>query len=125
MASHFRLGKAPLMVNQAVSSTTAYTSDTLHILNLDNINLQIDYTGTPNGLFLVQVSTDHVEDQEGNVLVEGFWVSLPIGTIPASGSADQIIIDINQISAPWMRIKYTNSSGSGTMNMFASGKGLM
>lgn len=125
MASHFRLGTCKIITNGAMSGTSVLTSHTLHILNLDNIYLQFDFTGTPNGTFDVQVSGNHVEDSNGNVLVPGSWVSLTLSPSPAAtGSANTIGIDLNQLGAPWVRVVYTNTSSTGVLNVSASGKGL-
>src|SRR6266851_5411450 len=111
MSSHFRLGKFRLFpTNQAVSSTTVYTSNVVHILNLDNLFVQLNVGGTPTGAFSIQVSADHTQDQEGNVLVAGNWIE--IVSIPVSGSALNIGEDFNQLGAPYMRIVYTNASSS-------------
>lgn len=109
-----------------MTGTNVLTSPAVHILNLDNVYLQLDFTGTPNGTFDVQVSGDHVEDQEGNVIVAGHWVSLVLSPAPvAAGAALDIGIDCNQLGAPWIRVVYTNTSSVGVLNGFVSGKGLM
>lgn len=126
MASHFRLGKYQLFANGVMTGTSVLTSPAVHILNLDNVYLQLDFTGTPTGTFAVQVSGDHTQDQEGNVLVAGHWVTLVLNPAPAAaGSALDIGIDLNQLGAPYVRVVYTNTSGVGVLNGFVSGKGLM
>lgn len=126
MASHFRLRKLQLIANGAMTGTSVITSKAVEIINLDNVFLQLDFTGTPSGSFDVQVSSDHLEDQEGNVLVAGHWVSLALSPTPiAAGAADDIGIDMNQLGASYLRVVYTNTSGTGTLNAFVSGKGLM
>jgi hypothetical protein len=122
MASHFRLGKYQLLPDTSVSDTTVYTSDTVHILNLDNVYLQMNVSGTPVGTAVIQVSGDHVEDQEGNVQVAGNWVT--VATLTVNG-ANIFGEDLNQLGAPWMRLVYTNSSSTGSISAFVSGKGLM
>lgn len=128
MASHFRLGNgpAPLMTGQAVSGTTVYTSSTFRILNLDNVGIQIKARGTMNGTFDLQVSADHQEDELGNVIVAGSWISKPLPTTPTlSGSDADIYLELNQLSAPWCRVVYTNSSSTGTISLFGCGKAMM
>lgn len=126
MASHFRLGKYQLFTNGVMTGTNVLTSPAVHILNLDNVYLQLDFTGTPTGTFQVQVSGDHQEDQEGNVLVAGHWVSLVLSPSPvAAGAPLDIGIDLNQLGAPYVRVIYTNASGVGVLNAFVSGKALM
>lgn len=121
MASHFRVNKIPILANTATSSTTAYTSAVTHILNLDNVFAQINFTGTPTGTLTIQVSADYFQDQQGNVISTGNWVT--IVTQPVSG-AQVFGFDLNQLGAPWLRIVYTNASSTGHVAMFLSGKGL-
>lgn len=90
---------------------------------LDNIGFQFNFTGSPTGTFQVQVSADHSQDLEGNVTVAGNWTSIPFTPGPAAtGSGETIYIDVNQISAPYMRITYTFTSGTGTLNAFITAK---
>lgn len=126
MASHYRLKRAQIWDSGAMASTNTITSDVIEIINLDNVCLQLDVSGTPNGTFDIQVSTDHLEDQEGNVINAGNWVSVPIsGSLTVSGSAISIMADLTQLGASYLRVQYTNTSSTGTVNAYVSGKGLM
>lgn len=99
------------------------TSPVTNVQFLDNISIQLNFTGTPTGTFDVEVSVNHEQDSQGVVTESGNWVALPLNPAPvASGSADQIIIDLNQISQPWIRVVYTAGSGSGSLNMIISAK---
>jgi hypothetical protein len=124
MASHYRLRKFQCFTNVAVSSTNTYTSSVVEIENLDNVYLQLETSGTPTGAYIVQVSNDYNQDAEGNVLNAGQWVTLNLSPSPtiAAGSPSPIGIDMNQLGAPFLRVQYTNASGTGTINGFVSGK---
>lgn len=99
------------------------TSAVTNIQFLDNIGVQFNFTGTPTGTFSVEISADYEQDTNGNVTNAGNWVSLVLSPIPAAaGAADSIYIDITQISAPWVRAKYTRTSGTGTLNGFITAK---
>lgn len=99
---------------QAVSSTTSYNSLTTNITNLDNISLQIDWTGTNAGSFDVLVSND---DQT--------FHSLNVPNLPtASGSSGGFIINLNQVGQPYIKLSYTNASGSGVLTASIFGKDL-
>jgi hypothetical protein len=91
---------------------------------MDNIGIQLDFTGTPTGTFEIQGSADYLRDLEGNVINPGFWI--PIGPLSApavaSGTDGQIFIDVNQISSPWIRVVYNSTSGAGTLNAYITGK---
>ncbi len=109
----------------AASMGASVTSTVTNIQFLDNIGIQLSFTGTPVGTFDVQISADHAQDANGNVTVAGNWISLTLDPVPtASGSADSIYIDINQTSAPWLRVVYTRTSGSGTLNGYITAKGV-
>lgn len=116
-----QLLKASLV--SAGDMTGNITSSVLNCQYLDNIGIQINFTGTPVGTFAVQISADHAQDQQGNVTVAGSWVSLTLSPSPAAtGSADQIYIDMTQLSAPWLRVVYTATSSTGVLNVYATGK---
>lgn len=99
------------------------TSAVTQIEYLDNIGIQLNFTGTPTGTFSVQVSIDYAQDSLGNVTNIGNWIAVTLSAAAtASGSANQIYIDLNELSAPWIRCIYTRTSGSGTLNAFICGK---
>lgn len=122
MASHYRLESLRLFNNQAISSTTAYTSPAVNILMLDNVFFQLNVTGTPTGSAVIQVSADHQQDALGNVTVAGNWVTITTLTINGANVFGE---DLNQLGAPWLRVVYTNATSTGHISAFVSGKGLM
>lgn len=99
-------------------SQTSLTSRVTKIQFEDNIGLQISWTGSPVGTLAVQVSADQIS-----------WISLPtsafVGTYPVPGtSSSPGYLDINQTSAPFIRLVYTRSSGTGVLNALIVGKGV-
>ena len=90
-----------------MSGTDVLESEHISIINLDNISLQFDWTGTPNGSFDIQVSNDNITFHSLNVL-----------NVPAAvGAAGGFIITLNQIAQPYIKVIYTNTSGTGTLNV--------
>lgn len=93
---------------------------------LDNVGIQLNFTGTPTGTFNIQVSADYNQDNNGNVLNAGNWVTLTppaLSSVPvAAGSPDTIFIDLNQLSAPYIRVQYAATSGTGSLNAFITAK---
>lgn len=90
------------------------TSPVTNILLLDNISVQLVWTGTPTGDFEVQGSLNEIA-----------WEALPLSPAPAAaGAADQALIDMNQLSYPFIRVVYTATSGTGVLNMWISGRGV-
>lgn len=101
------------------------TSTIMEVKQQDNIGIQLNWTGTPVGTFTVLVSMDHVRDIYQNVLVAGNFISLPLSpAITASGSGDIAYIDLNQLSAAYVEVIYTRTSGTGTLNAFITAKGV-
>lgn len=107
----------------AASMAGNVTSAVTNIQMLDNIGVQLNFTGTPSGTFEVQVSADHAQDMFGNVTNAGNWIPLTLTPSPtASGAAGQIYIDIQETSAPWLRIVYTRTGGTGTLDGYITAK---
>ena len=110
-------------VVQARSLTASFNGPPIECMNQDNIGLQLNWTGAPVGTFGAQVSNDHAQDAQGNVTVAGNWISLPLNPmIAASGSPDSAYIDLNQLGAAYVRVTYTATSGTGTVDCFVTEK---
>lgn len=115
----------PVHVINAVSMGSNITSSAIEVKNQDNVGLQLVWTGAPVGVFSVQISLNHKEDLEGNIVVAGTWATLPLSpSIAAAGSADNAYIDINQTSAQYIRLVYTRTSGTGTLDAYIDAKGV-
>lgn len=102
-----------LLPSTAISSTNTYTSPVFNAINLDNIGLDVVFTGTPTGTLTVNCSIDGV-----------VFTSLtfnPVLTQPSGGNL-RYLISLNQLPYPYLQVSYTNSSGSGTLQVNLSGK---
>lgn len=100
------------------------TSDVTDIRYMDNISIQLVFTGTPTGAFSVEGSLDYNRpDPTTGVTNPGTWTAMSFTTPPvASGAAGTILLDLNQLSFPFIRVTYTAGSGSGTLQCWVSGK---
>jgi len=102
------------------------TSAITNIQFLDNIGIQLNFTGSPVGYFQVQVSIDYAQDNQGNVTNAGNWTPLYFTQITSTNvptsSGSPIYLDLSELSAPWIQVTYTATSGSGTLNAFISCK---
>lgn len=107
----------------AESMGASITSEPLDIRYQDNISLQFHYTGTPTGTFDIQVSNDYnKQDPSGTQNSAGNWVSLGVSMTNPAGAAGDDFYDLNQMSAMWLRVVYTRTSGTGTLTVTAAGK---
>ncbi len=110
-----------VLVNGTMTGTSVLTSEITEIRGFDNISYEADFTGTPTGTFSVQVSNSYDPITNPNAV----FVILPLSPTPvASGSSGVVGIDINQSGFKWIKLVYTNASGSGTLNAYVSGKAL-
>lgn len=100
------------------------TSAATNIKNLDDCAYQVNFTGTPTGAFTVEVSLDYAQDFMGNITNAGTWNTMVItGTFAPAGSAGSFYIPLPVTNAaPYVRLVYTRTSGTGTLNAFFSGK---
>lgn len=118
----------------AMTGTSAVTSTVTSIKFLDDVGIQFNWTGSPVGNFQIQVSADHEQDDSSppNVTVAGNWVPLLFTywtgsafvtayNIPTS-LGSPIYMDLTLLSSPWIRVVYTNTSGSGTLDAFITAK---
>lgn len=113
-------------------SAASITSQITSIQFLDNVGIQINFTGAPVGIFQVEVSADHAQDLNENVTVIGQWTPILLSYksggvmvtenfVPTSVGSP-IYLDLNQLSAPYIRLVYTRTSGTGVMDAFITAK---
>ncbi|GAC1590972.1 MAG: hypothetical protein NVS3B25_09970 [Hymenobacter sp.] len=98
-------------------SQASLTTPALNVQDLGRVGLALMFTGTPTGTFSVNVSLDY------NGVSGGTWIPLTLSPAPvASGAANQIYIDLTVVTAPWLQVVYTKTSGTGTLDVYASAK---
>jgi len=104
----------------AVSGTTVYYSDRSQINGLADSSYQLQWTGTPNGTFIVQVSNkpDPINTTDAD------WITLPLSVaiVQPAGSASGDLVDLAGCPFKWVRLKYTNASSTGTIFAWFAGK---
>lgn len=109
-----------------MTGTSVINSKVTNIAWRDNVGVQLIWTGTPNGTFAIQVSLDYdpVKDPTGDGSGSGTWTPISLSTaITATGSANNAYADLNQLSSPWIRVVYTNTSSTGVLNCWVASKG--
>jgi len=112
----------PTKIFNAVTIGSNQTSTITDISQVDNVGIELVATGTPTGTFLVEVSNDYFA-QGSTVVTAGNWVQLTLPSTPTlSGAAANIFIDLQQLSAAYLRVSYVFGSSTGTLNGFLTGK---
>lgn len=76
---------------------------------MDNVNLEVTWTGTPTGTFEVLTSNSGINFYP---LTYNPALAQPVG------SAGGYTINNTQLSAKYILLRYTNSSGSGTLTVY-------
>jgi hypothetical protein len=108
-------GPNPKSVSGAMTGAAVITSNPTNIENLDNIGLQISWTGAPVGNLSINCSIDGI-----NYLPLTFG---PPITQPA-GAPGGFLVNLTELPYPWIQLQYTNISGTGTLSAFICGKDL-
>lgn len=99
----------------AMASTNTIYSQIIDISRIDNMGLEITWSGTPNGTLSVMVSNSGI-----NFYALTFN---PVLAQPA-GSAGGYAINLNQLPFKYVMLQYTNSSSTGTLTAYAQIKDL-
>lgn len=110
-----QFGPTVILASQAVSSTTSYRTAAIDMRFMDTAALEVEWTGTPVGTLSVEASLDG-----STWYPTGQQCTDPTG----AGSTDNSLINCMGIGFAYLSLKYTNSSGSGTLTVTAVGKGL-
>jgi|ERR1700677_351282 len=127
MAAKNRLQPYNVIPPIAGNMLSTLQSNPTNISGMDDVGYSGSFTGAPVGTFSVQASVDYQPGQNPTdyPMNAGTWTTLPLnGTVTASGSPDNFFIDVTLISAPWIRLVYNPTSGTGTLSVWVCGKGL-
>lgn len=125
MAANSKNVLTPYKILDAVSMDASFTSEPTMIQYLDNVSIQImASTEDGEGVFTLEGSLDHVRVAPANYETDnGNWITIELATPMTVSSADaSFLLDLNQLSFPWIRIKYTRTSGDGEVNAYISAK---
>lgn len=117
-------GFLPLPANQSgskpsgvltgtMSGTNVIYSNIIDLSRMDNIGLEVTWTGTPTGTFQVMVSNSGIS-----------FYALTFSPVlgQPSGSAGGYAVDLNQLPFKYLMLQYTNTSGSGVLTVYGQNK---
>lgn len=98
--------------------STSITSDVTFISNLSMLSYDVSWSGSsPLGAMSVEVSNTYAENSDGSVKTAGNWTTLALSApAPVSGNTGNGFIDIDATGANAIRLVYTRTSGTGTLN---------
>jgi hypothetical protein len=98
------------LINGAMSGTSTIYTQIVDVSRMDNVGLEVTYTGTATGTIQVMVS---------NSGINFYALTFNPALTQPSGSSGGYAISINQIPFKYFMVQYTNTSGSGTLNVYA------
>lgn len=89
-------------------------------------SVQAVWTGAPVGDFTIETSCDLgvVNPATGAITGLNNWSTYTGSSLAAGGGAGDFTWRINSVPDRWVRLKYTSSSGSGTVNVRFQAKGV-
>lgn len=109
--SYRGLDPVKLITNGVMTGTDVLTSSIIDGLHMKNIGIHGIWTGTPTGTLVIDYSIDGVTYFSGAAIAD-----------PA-GSASDAAASIVDFAYRYIRVKYTNASGTGVLNVWAVAKG--
>ena len=93
------------------------------LTNLSMVSYQVTWSGsTPVGSVTVEASNDYTLDASGKVLNAGTWSEVVGTSANVSGDTGKGMINLNSMPAYAIRLKYTFTSGTGTLNAIVVAK---
>lgn len=103
-------GSAPSGVkNGAMSGTNTIYSQIIEKSRMDNIGLEVTYTGTPSGTFQVMVS---------NSGINFYSLTFSPALTQPTGGPGGYAINLNQLPFKYVMLQYTNTSGTGVLTVY-------
>lgn len=114
----------PHLVVTNGSMSANITSDPTIIQMLSMISYHVTWAGTsPVGEITVEVSNDYSLNPDGTTRNTGTWNTLPLSSdCLINTNTDEGFIDIDANAGYALRLVYTRTSGTGTMQVTVNGK---
>lgn len=101
-----------------IDSTGDFTSNRLNIKQAKCFAIQAVWTGDASGNFSLEASCD------ANDVVPTNWDAVADTTVAAGGESGSHLYNITDAGYSWVRVVYTNLSGTGEADLRASVKGM-
>lgn len=101
--------------NGTMAGTSVIYSNIIDLAKMDNVGLEVNWTGTPVGVFEVMGSNSGL-----NFYAITFSPSLG----QPSGTASGELISLQQYPWKYIMLRYTNASGAGTLTVYGQFKDL-
>lgn len=111
-------------------ASASLTSLVTIMTNVSMLSYALSWTGsTPIGTISVQGSNDYTQNAEGGAGNAGTWTTLvlsssgtPTTSLPITGNTGTAAVDITATAFYALRLIYTKTSGTGTVQCVAAAK---
>lgn len=115
-----RFAQIQAVTSGSMTGTAVITSTPTDTASMIFCSYTFIWTGTPTGAFTFEVSNNY-----DRIATTGTWVTWAPAVAPAdpAGSATSTSVNLANFPYRWVRFKYTNASGTGTLNAWFFGKG--
>ena len=121
MSTRSNLKPFSVFTNQSMSATVHSPATIIGFVS--GASYDLAWTGSPTGTFSVELSNTYSLNADGTVNNAGQWTPVALSSpITASGSPDNAFINLAGLEAYAIRLTYTRTSGSGTLNATICGK---
>lgn len=95
------------------------TSSPTSTIHMDKASIRIEWSGTPVGTVAIQAQQRKKDER----IVEANWFDVDLGsTVTIDGTDTEHQILFNELPFTDLRVKYTSTSGTGTINVKISAK---
>ncbi len=118
-----RIENGLVVSSGSMTGTSTINSDPIWIGHAVGVTIQAVWTGTPNGTFKLQCSVDPVQPMSGQPTVPTNWEDIADSSYSVTGSAGSYTWNVDATFFPWIRLVYTNTSSTGTLNARFNAKG--
>lgn len=110
----------PYKLVSAADISVDSTSAAVNIQWLDNVSVQANLSGSPVGNLQIQGSLDYSQTPF-NPAAAGTWVNVLPSAVAISASGS-VLLNLDQLAFPWIRVQYLHTSGTGSMDVYISAK---
>lgn len=116
-SSSYAIRFDPTQIALNVSMGASFNSTVLDLDYTTDASITAVWTGSPVGSLKLQISNDIVD--VGTSVVN--WIDYTDSTYAVT-AAGSFVWNISRANYRWLRVSYTRTSGTGTMNMIAGRK---
>lgn len=108
-------------LSRVMDSTGTSVSDNIKLLQVDKVAVQVVWTGNPTGAFILEASCDEGAG-DTNALADIThpivnWSEISNSSVSCSGAAGNTMYNISDAGYKWLRVSYTNVSGTGAFGV--------